>query len=182
MGIGQGTATVVGRRTELDLLSGVLSNLDRGSGVTLRLRGDAGIGKTTLLDWVAAQTSSAVVRLTGSESDAELAYSGLSALAKAIRSLGINVPEQHDAVLASAVGDGSTQGQLTVGGAALAALAAASEHAPLVLLVDDAHWLDEPSCWALAFALRRLPVGSDCVCTGITVPRKRFSSVLWYCG
>ncbi len=157
MGNGQGTAIVVGRRTELDLLSGVLSNLDRGSGVTIRLRGEAGIGKTTLLDWVAAQNSGALIRLTGSESDAELAYSGLAALTKAIRALRIKVPGAHEAVLASAIGDGSTQGQLAVGGAVLAALAAASEHAPLVLLIDDAHWLDEPSCWALAFALRRLP-------------------------
>jgi len=45
---------------------------------------------------------------------------------------------------------------LTVGGATLAALVAAGEKTPLLLLIDDAHWVDEPSCAALAFALRRL--------------------------
>ncbi len=59
-------------------------------------------------------------------------------------------------MLNDAVGCGSTQGQLAVGGATLAAIAAAGEHTPLVLLIDDAQWLDEPSCSALAFALKRL--------------------------
>lgn len=157
MGHGQGAAAVLGRRTELDLLGGVLHNLDRGSGVTIRLRGEAGIGKTTLLDWVAGATAGAVIRLTGSESDAELAYSGLAALLKAIRTLQIKIPIPHAQVLADAIGSGTTHGQLAVAGATLAAIAAAGEHAPLVLLIDDAQWLDEASCSALAFALRRLP-------------------------
>jgi DNA-binding CsgD family transcriptional regulator/DNA replicative helicase MCM subunit Mcm2 (Cdc46/Mcm family) len=156
MGIGQGTAEVVGRRTELDLLSGVLSNLDRGTGVTILLRGDVGIGKTTLLDWVATQTTGAVIRLTGSESDAELAYSGLASLTKSIKALDVTIPAQHAQVLSDASGSGSTQGQLTVAGATLAALAATCEQGPLLLLIDDAQWLDDPSCAALAFALRRL--------------------------
>jgi DNA-binding CsgD family transcriptional regulator len=157
MGDGQGVTEIVGRRTELELLSGVVRNLDRGLGVTIRLRGDAGFGKTTLLDWVATQTSGMVIRVTGSESDAQLAYSGLATLMKALASLQVNVPEPHAKVLSDAIGDGSSQGQLTVGGATLAALAAASEQAPVLLLVDDAQWVDDPSCAALAFALRRLP-------------------------
>ena len=83
---------MIGRRTELDLLGGVLSNLDRGSGVTIRLRGEAGFGKTTLLDWVAAQTTAAVVRLTGSESEAELAFSGLAAMLKLFVFFASNCP------------------------------------------------------------------------------------------
>jgi DNA-binding CsgD family transcriptional regulator len=156
MGIGQGTATVIGRRTELDLFEGVLSTLDRGSGVTIRLRGEAGIGKTTLLDWVGTRTTGAVIRLTGSESDAELAYSGLAALTKAIQALPVDVPIPHAEALADAIGSASAQGPLTIAGATLTALAAVSGHAPLVLLIDDAQWVDEPSCAALAFALRRL--------------------------
>ena len=157
MGVGHGGTVVVGRRTELDLLSGVLRNLDRGTGVTIRLRGEAGMGKTTLLDWMADQASGVVIRLTGSESDAELAFSGLGSLMKALRGLHVDVPAQHAQVLTDAIGCGSTQGQLNVGGATLAAIAAACEHAPLLLLIDDAQWIDEPSCVALAFALRRLP-------------------------
>lgn len=157
MGHGQGAAAVVGRRTELDLLGGVLHNLDRGSGVTIRLRGEAGIGKTTLLDWVAGATDGAVIRLTGSESDAELAYSGLASLLKGIRTLQVKIPIPHAQVLSDAIGSGTTHGQLAVAGATLAAIAAAGEHTPLVLLIDDAQWLDEASCSALAFALRRLP-------------------------
>ena len=147
---------MIGRRTELDLLSGVLRNLDRGSGVTIRLRGEAGFGKTTLLDWVAANTHAAVVRVTGSESEAELAYSGLAAMLRAFRVLHVEVPRPHALVLSDAIGCGSTQGQLAVGGATLAAIAAAGEHTPLVLLIDDVQWIDEPSGSALAFALKRL--------------------------
>ena len=157
MGNGQGATAVLGRRTELDLLGGVLRNLDRGSGVTIRLRGDAGIGKTTLLDWVAGATDGAVIRLTGSESDAELAYSGLASLLKGIRALQVKIPIPHAQVLADAIDCGTPHGQLTIAGATLAALAAAGEHAPVVLLIDDGQWLDESSCSALAFALRRLP-------------------------
>jgi DNA-binding CsgD family transcriptional regulator/tetratricopeptide (TPR) repeat protein len=155
MGDGRGAA-VIGRRTELDLLGGVLRNLDRGSGVTFRLRGEVGFGKTTLLDWVSAQTQAAVVRLTGSESEAELAFSGLAAMLQAFRILRVELPSPHAEVLADAIGCGSTPGQLAVGGATLAAIAAAGEHTPLVLLIDDAQWLDEPSGFALAFALKRL--------------------------
>ncbi len=157
MGIGRRGTVVVGRGTELALLSGVLRNLDRGTGVTIRLRGDVGIGKTTMLDWVTVQARAAVVRLTGSESEAELAYSGLASMLKAFEVLHVAVPSPHARVLAGAIGRGSTQGQLAVGGATLAAIAAAGEQAPLVLLIDDAQWLDEPSSSALAFALRRLP-------------------------
>lgn len=157
MGIGQGVTVIVGRRTELDLLGGVLGSLDRGSGVTIRVRGEAGVGKTTLLDWAETQTTAAVIRLTGSESDAELAYSGLASLVKALRNLSVTVPDPHAQVLSDAIGGGSPQGLLKVSGATLAALAAAGEQTPLLLLIDDAQWVDDASCTALAFALRRLP-------------------------
>ena len=157
MGIGQGVTAIVGRRTELDLLGGVLRNLDRGSGVTIRMRGDAGLGKTTLLDWAETQTSAAVIRLTGSESDAELAYSGIASFTKALRNLRVTVPDPHAQVLSAATDGGSPQGLLKVSGATLAALAAVGEQTPLLLLIDDAQWVDDASCAALAFALRRLP-------------------------
>jgi len=157
MGTGRGDVAIVGRRTEIDLLSGAMHNLDRGTGVTIRLRGEAGMGKTTLLDWLATQPGANVVRLTGSESDADLAFSGLALLMKELDHLGVDVPTEHAQVLADAVGAGSSQGQLTVGGATLAAIAAAAEQSPLLILIDDAQWIDDPSCTALAFALKRLP-------------------------
>ena len=157
MRIGPGTADVVGRRTELDLLGGVLSNLDRGSGVTIRLRGDAGIGKTTLLDWVAAQTTAAVIRLTGSESDAQLAYSGLASLMKSMqasarrgaRTTRPGARRRRRARIDARQVDGrrrDTRGTRC-----------GERDTPLLLLIDDAQWVDEASCSALAFALRRLP-------------------------
>jgi DNA-binding CsgD family transcriptional regulator len=157
MRIGPGESAIVGRRTELDLLGGVLRNLDRESGVTIRVRGEAGLGKTTLLDWAETQTSAAVIRLTGSESDAQLAYSGLAALMKSLRNLCVTIPEPHAQVLDDATDGGSPQGPLKVSGATLAALAAAGEQTPVLLLIDDAQWVDDASCAALSFALRRLP-------------------------
>ena len=157
MGNGQADFAIVGRRTEMDLLSGAMHNLDRGTGVTLRLRGDSGMGKTTLLDWLSTQPGANVIRLAGSQSDADLAFSGLASLLKGLANLGVEIPPEHAQVLSDAVGAGSSQGQLTVGGATLAALAAAGEQSPLLLLIDDGQWIDEPSCTALAFALKRLP-------------------------
>src|SRR4029079_2390778 len=157
MGTGRGDVVIVGRRTEMDLLSGAMHNLDRGTGVTLRLRGDSGMGKTTLLDWLSTQPGANVIRLAGSQSDGDLAFSGLASLLKGLANLGVQIPPEHAQVLSDAVGAGSSQGQLTVGGATLAALAAAGEQSPLLLLIDDGQWIDEPSCTALALALKRLP-------------------------
>jgi len=157
MGNGRVGCAFVGRRTEIDLLSGVIHNLARGRGVTIRLRGESGMGKTTLLDWLAEQTSATVIRLTGSQSDAELAFCGLESLLTALQGFGVEVPADHAKVLSDAFGAGSSHGQLTVGGATLAAIAAATEQAPVLLLIDDAQWVDEASCTALAFALKRLP-------------------------
>ncbi len=157
MGDGPRHVAIVGRQVERSLLGGALRNLDRGSGVTIRLRGGAGMGKTTLLDWIAEQSRAAVVRLTGSESEAKLAYAGLAALLKSFDEWNVVVPAPHDKVLTDTIGFGSAPGLLTVGGAILAAIAAATELTPLVLMIDDAQWLDEPSATALAFALRRIP-------------------------
>lgn len=156
MGESGRTAAVVGRRTELDLLTGALRNLDRGSGITIRLHGDSGMGKTTLLDWVASSADATIIRLVGSESAAELAYTGLASLSKALDVLEVDVPSTHARVLSAAIGQGPTPGQLAVGGATLAAISAVTERSPLVLIIDDAQWLDDPSSSALAFALRRL--------------------------
>jgi DNA-binding CsgD family transcriptional regulator len=141
--------------------------------VTIRLRGAAGIGKTTLLDWIAEQSDAAVVRITGSESEAQLAYTGLASLLSAFEELHVAIPDPHDQVLADAVGVGSTPGLLTVGGAVLAALAAAADVTPLVLLIDDAQWLDEPSAAALTFALKRI---ADEPIVTIVAERSGFSS------
>jgi hypothetical protein len=96
MGNGQADFAIVGRRTEMDLLSGAMHNLDRGTGVTLRLRGDSGMGKTTLLDWLATQPTANVIRLAGSQSDADLAFSGLASLLKALANLGVELPPEHE--------------------------------------------------------------------------------------
>lgn len=145
---------VVGRELELGELDRRLRACDGTAGGVVVVDGDPGIGKTTLLDWVAQRASDRpVVRLAASEVERDLAYGGLHALVTELDKVGAVVPAPHDAVLAACTGRGRTPGALAVGAATLAAITAREQ---LVVLVDDAQWLDTPTASALAFACRRL--------------------------
>jgi DNA-binding CsgD family transcriptional regulator len=136
-----------GRDQEQAALGALLDGArDCRSGV-LVLRGAPGLGKTALLDDAAAAAGGlALLRATGTEAEAELAFAGLHQLLHA---------RPVPAPLARALGrdSGPAPGALQVGAAVLAALADAG---PAAVLVDDAQWLDAPSLDALAFAGRRL--------------------------
>jgi hypothetical protein len=150
-----GPIAIVGRRAELDLLAARLADLALGRGGVLVVAGDPGIGKTTLLDWVSRRArTSTIIRVAGFEAERELAHAALDTLRRRLEAAGVEVPERHARVLDAATTDGPMPSPLAVGNAVLAALAACD--GPLVLLVDDAQWLDAPSAQALAFALRRV--------------------------
>jgi DNA-binding CsgD family transcriptional regulator len=123
------------------------------------LRGEAGVGKTALLDYVAERASGCrVVRAAGVQSEMELPFAGLHQLcAPLLDGLGALPGPQRDALqVAFGLRDGGAPDHFLVALAGLSLLADAAESVPLVCLVDDAQWLDRASAQVLAFVARRL--------------------------
>jgi AAA ATPase domain len=154
---------LLGRRSECAALDEVVANVRAGQSRALVLRGDAGVGKTALLEYLAQHSSGcAVARAAGVESEMELAYAGLQQLcAQFLDRLGRLPAPQRDA-LGTAFGlrDGDAPNRFLVGLAVLSLLSDVAEDRPLVCIVDDAQWLDAASAQALAFVARRLGVES----------------------
>ena len=123
------------------------------------VRGEAGIGKSALLDYTArAATDLRLIRVAGVESEMELAFAALHQLCSPMLDHLPRLPEPQRDALATALGlrSGSPPDHFLVGLAVLSLLSEAAEDRPLVCLVDDGHWLDRASGRVLAFAARRL--------------------------
>ncbi|MFB4289949.1 AAA family ATPase [Nonomuraea sp. ATR24] len=154
-----GAGELHGRKPEEDTIAELLTAARGGASSALVLRGEAGIGKTALLDHAAATAGDLrVVRGTGVEFEAELPFSGLQLLLRpALGSLGA-LPGPQRAALEAAFGLGPATGSepMLVGLAALSLLAEHAGETGLLCLVDDAQWLDRASRDALLFAARRL--------------------------
>ena len=152
---------VVGRDAELDRLASLLATARDGRGGVLLLEGEAGIGKTTLLDAAAARAEDfRVLRATGVEADAVLPYGGLLELLAPLRDRAAALPAGQAAALAQVLGwDGAAKASVDrflVAAATLSLLAEAADDGPVLVLVDDLMWLDQESVTALLFAARRL--------------------------
>lgn len=150
---------LLGRGEELAALDGVLAAARAGHSGVLVLRGEAGIGKTALLDHVAARaTGCRVARTAGVESERELPYAGLQQLCAPFLDRLEHLPAPQRAALGTAFGltAGAPPDRFLVGLAVLTLLGAVAEERPLLCLVDDAQWLDQVSAQTLAFVARRL--------------------------
>jgi len=148
-----------GRARECEALDRLLADLRAGQSQVLVLRGEAGVGKTALLDYVQQRASGCrVERASGVESEMELAFAGLHQLcAPMLGSLaGLPGPQQGAIGTAFGLRDGAAPDRFLVGLALLGLLSEVAREQPLVCLVDDAQWLDRASAQALAFAARRL--------------------------
>ena len=150
---------LVGRDRELGAIGELLDQARSGSSAVLAIVGEAGIGKSSLLDWTAAQAGGMhVLRARGIESEAPIPFAGLFELLRpALDSLDA-LPAPQAAALESALALRPAQPheRFAVGAATLSLIAAHAETAPLLVLVDDVHWFDGSSADALRFALRRL--------------------------
>jgi DNA-binding CsgD family transcriptional regulator len=148
-----------GRRDECEVLDRQLQRVRAGQSAVQVLRGEAGVGKTALLDYVAEHASECrVARVAGVESEMELAFAGLHQLCvPMLDGLGALPGPQRDALrVAFGMQDGDVPDRFLVALAILSLLAEVAETQPLVCLVDDAQWLDRASAQALAFVARRL--------------------------
>ncbi len=143
-----------GRQTEQAVIGGILE----GRCGALVVRGEAGIGKSAILEYAAAKARARVLRVTGVESEADLPFAALHLLLRPVLDHVEALPPQQAEALRGALGLGSsTRGdRFLVGLATLSLLVELSVAGPVVCLVDDAQWLDGESADALLFAARRL--------------------------
>ncbi|MGH7648898.1 MAG: helix-turn-helix transcriptional regulator [Gemmatimonadaceae bacterium] len=148
-----------GRHHECTSLDRLLDDVRDGQSRVLVLRGEAGVGKSALLEYLADNASGCrVARSAGVESEMELAFAGVHQLCAPLLShLDRLPPPQRDALgTAFGLASGAVADRFLVGLAVLSLLADAAESRPLICVVDDAQWLDHASAQALSFVARRL--------------------------
>jgi DNA-binding CsgD family transcriptional regulator len=150
---------LLGRRSECAALDELVASLRAGQSRALVLRGEAGIGKSALLEYLAEHPSGCgIARAAGVQSEMELAYAGLQQLCAPFLDRRERLPGPQRDALGTAFGlrNGDAPDRFLVGLAILSLLSDAAEDRPLVCIVDDAQWLDAASAQTLAFVARRL--------------------------
>ena len=153
------SAPLVGRERECEQLYGLLARAWAGRGASLVICGAPGVGKTALLgdlrrhahDWLVLSTQ-------GVESETNLAFAGLAQVLHPVLELRASLPSPRRAALESALGLGAPRpgDRFATYAAALGLLAEAAERAPVLVAIDDAHWLDAASLESLRFCARRI--------------------------
>jgi DNA-binding CsgD family transcriptional regulator len=156
---------LLGRSSECALLDDLLSSVRQGESRSLVLRGEAGIGKTALLEHLLESASDlTVVRAVGVESEMELAFAGLHQLCGPMldRRAQLAGPQREALEIVFGERSGAPPDRFLVGLGVLSLFSEVAEERPLLCVVDDAQWLDQASALTLAFVARRLlaePVG-----------------------
>ncbi len=148
-----------GRDSECKVLDRLLDGVLAGRSGALVVRGEPGVGKTALLEYVLEQASGCrVARAAGVQSEMELVFAGLHQLCAPMldRLERLPGPQQDALSTAFGLGRGAAPDRFLVGLAVLSLLSEVAEEQPLVCLIDDAQWLDLASEQALAFVARRL--------------------------
>jgi DNA-binding CsgD family transcriptional regulator len=150
---------LLGRDEERLALDRLLAEAREGRSGVLALVGEAGIGKTVLLEYAVEHAEGMqVLRARGIESEADVPFAGLAELLRpALATIDRIPPPQAQALAgALALGPANAQDRFAIGAATLSLLSTRAEETPLALFVDDAHLLDRSSADALLFAARRL--------------------------
>ena len=154
-----GVAALFGRRSECATLDGLVAGARAGQSQVLVVRGEAGIGKTALLDYLEASAGGCrIARSAGAEAEMELAYAGLHQICGPFLDRLDRLPDPQRIALSTAFGliGGDAPDRFMVGLAVLDLLADRAEERPLICLIDDAQWLDRVSAQTVAFVARRL--------------------------
>jgi DNA-binding CsgD family transcriptional regulator/tetratricopeptide (TPR) repeat protein len=160
-----GQRSLHGRRTECAALDAVIAAIRAESSRALVVRGEAGVGKSALLEHaVAAATDLTVLRAVGVESEMELAFASLHQLCAPV--LGhldrLPGPQREALHIVFGLAAGPPPDQFLVALAVLSLLSEVAEERPLLCAVDDAQWLDLASARTLGFVARRVraePIG-----------------------
>ncbi|HLK77103.1 MAG TPA: AAA family ATPase [Streptosporangiaceae bacterium] len=157
-------AELTDRHAERAAFDRLIDGVRAGESRALVVRGEAGVGKTVLLDYLATQAAAKgcrVARAAGVQTEMTLPFAGLHQLcAPALEHLKQLPGPQRDALrTAFGISDGPPPDRFLVGLAVLSLLSDVAAERPLVCVVDDEQWLDRASAQALGFAARRL--GAD---------------------
>ena len=153
------------RISERRVLDRFVASVRAGEGRALVVRGEPGVGKTVLLDYLAGRASGCLIaRAAGVQSEMELAFAGLHQLCAPMldQAEALPVPQRKALLTALGLSAGPAPDRFLVGLAVAGLLAETAGERPLVCVVDDQQWLDHASAQALGFAARRLaadPVG-----------------------
>lgn len=163
---------LVGRERERQVLSSLAAAARVGEGGTLVVVGEAGIGKSALLQdavTAAAGAGMRVLQAAGVEAEREVPFGGLLQLLRPVLGWldGLPAPQADALGAALALRPGLVSERFAVGAAVLGLLSRVAEDEPVLLVVDDAHLLDPPTAQALTFAARRL--GADPVAVVLAV-------------
>lgn len=154
-------AALYGREQQTDLLRTAMRLAKSAKAQTLRFVGEPGSGKTSLLRWIAREASGfTLLRAVSVETEAHLPFAALAPIVDRLSGVVELLGEGHRHALAQSLGweNDPTHGRvssLAMGAATLSLLTLAAEKQPVVLLLDDVHWMDQPSAAALSFAVRR---------------------------
>src|SRR3954469_9267271 len=155
---------LLGREAELERVRELLEGARAGRSGVLAVRGEPGIGKSALLEAARGMAGDdvAVLATAGIEGESEVPYAALHGLTAPILGKLDVLPERQRGALegALALGPPDPADRLAIGAALIGLLDAAADERPLLILVDDAHWLDVASADALLFAARRLEAES----------------------
>jgi predicted ATPase len=154
---------LTGRRSEREELERLLDAVRAGESTALVVRGEPGVGKTALLDYLADQaTDFRVARAVGVQSEMELAFSALHQLLAPMLDRMERLPDPQRDALRTCFGlsPGPPPDRFFIGLAVLNLLSDVAEVQPLLCLIDDEQWLDEASAQVFAFVARRLQAES----------------------
>jgi tetratricopeptide (TPR) repeat protein len=158
-------AGLTDRIRERGVLDRFVAGVRAGTGRGLVVRGEPGVGKTVLLDYLTGRASGCLVaRAAGVQSEMELAFAGLHQLCAPMLDHAESLPVPQREALRTAFGlsAGPVPDRFLVGLAVVGLLSETAGERPLICVVDDQQWLDHASAQALGFAARRLaaePVG-----------------------
>ena len=153
------------RRSERDRLDRLVDAVRDGYSQALVVRGEPGVGKTVLLDYLVGRARECrVARAVGVQTEMELAFAGLHQLCAPMlgRAGHLPVPQRDALRTAFGLAAGPPPDRFLVALAALSLLSEVAGERPLICLIDDEQWLDQASAQALGFVARRLaadPVG-----------------------
>ncbi len=153
------TRELIGRRAECRVLDQLLDAVRAGQSESLVLRGEPGVGKSALLEALARRASNfRVIRVSGVQSEMELAFAGLyQVCAPLLDELGeLPLPQAEALRTAFGIKEGPAPDRFLIGLAVLGLLSEGASERPVLCVIDDVRWLDLASAQVLGFVARRL--------------------------
>jgi predicted ATP-dependent serine protease len=150
---------LLGRSNESEVLEALLAAARRGEGGAIVLHGEPGIGKTALIEQVLSLAGEFnVLRTVGNEAEMELSYASLQEFLRSEIAEVEQLPDPQRHAIETALGraNGNAPDRLLLGLGVLNLVSLVSAKRPVLCVVDDVQWLDQPSAQAIAFAARHV--------------------------